>query len=182
MNSSTSTVVPWVTASSMAGSTSSCLWMMWTPTLEPSQGGLMTKGRGRDGITMPPEQSRISARGGGNPGFQKYLLGFGLVKAQGAGTGTGSRIRNAAFLQNGLKGPVLAEGAVNDVVGQFRAFRQPEVRTMYVHLRYVGKPGLAQGAVNGLSGDEGYFPFRSGAAKEKGNLEVALESAHVEIK
>lgn len=142
----------------------------------------MTKGRGRDGITMPPEQSRISPRGGGNPGFQKYLLGFGLVKAQGAGTGTGSRIRNAAFLQNGLKGPVLAEGAVNDVVGQFRAFRQPEVRTMYVHLRYVGKPGLAQGAVNGLSGDEGYFPFRSGAAKEKGNLEVALESAHVEIK
>lgn len=71
MNSSTNTVVPWVTASSMAGSTSSCLRTMWTPTLEPSQGGLMTKGRGRDGITMPLEQSRISACGVGTPASRK---------------------------------------------------------------------------------------------------------------
>lgn len=154
---------------------------MWSAHAGALAGGLDDEGQGegRHHDAVGTVQDFRLRRG--NPRIQKYFLGFGFVKAQGAGTGAGPCIRNAAFFQNGLEGSVLAERAVDNVVGQLRAFRQPEIRAVHVHLRYIGESGPAQGIVNGVAGNKGYFPFRSGTSEQEGDFEVALESVHMEI-
>ena len=80
-NCSTSSSPPKRRASAIAAGAAAASRTMWTPTLDPSRGGLTTNGGGIAGRAGPAEQSSSSNAGVGTPAARKRRLAASLSNA-----------------------------------------------------------------------------------------------------